>query len=95
MDTIFPIDQFEQVILVDLTPSLCQVARERFAKRGWKNVTVICQDAATFQVQEAIEGRVGLVTVSYARKYQQPPVKGLLINLCVYSIYDGPLLPSN
>lgn len=71
MDTIFPIDQFEQVVLVDLTPSLCQVARERFEKRGWKNVTVICQDAAAFQVpgfQDTLDGRVGLVTVSYACK---------------------------
>ncbi|OBZ83963.1 hypothetical protein A0J61_07983, partial [Choanephora cucurbitarum] len=65
----FPVDQFEQVILVDLTPSLCQVARERFAQKGWKNVTVLCQDAATFELpglNGQLEGQVGLVTVSYA-----------------------------
>ena len=67
----FPVDQFEQVILVDLTPSLCQVARERFAQKGWKNVTVLCQDAATFELpglNGQLEGQVGLVTVSYACK---------------------------
>lgn len=67
----FPIDRFEKVILVDLTPSLCQVAQKRFESRGWKNVVVLCQDASEFQVpglEDALEGRVGLVTVSYARK---------------------------
>ncbi|KAI7890506.1 uncharacterized protein EV154DRAFT_511178, partial [Mucor mucedo] len=60
-------DSFEKIILVDLTPSLCKVAQERFLKKGWKNVTVLCQDASTFQVPEgSLEGRVGLVTVSYA-----------------------------
>ncbi|KAI8061517.1 uncharacterized protein B0P05DRAFT_590679 [Gilbertella persicaria] len=69
MNDSFPIDQFEQVILVDLTPSLCEVARERFANKGWKNVTVLCQDAASFQMpglEGTLEGRVGLITVSYA-----------------------------
>ncbi|KAL7314425.1 hypothetical protein PS15m_005996 [Mucor circinelloides] len=69
MNESFPIEQFEQVILVDLTPSLCQVARERFESKGWKNVTVLCQDASSFQLpglEGSLEGRVGLVTVSYA-----------------------------
>ncbi|KAI8638499.1 hypothetical protein BD408DRAFT_393869 [Parasitella parasitica] len=69
MNESFPIEQFEQVILVDLTPSLCQVARERFESKGWKNITVLCQDASSFQVpgcEGSIEGRVGLITVSYA-----------------------------
>ncbi|CAO3702686.1 unnamed protein product [Rhizopus stolonifer] len=62
----FPLEQFEKVILVDLTPSLCAIARERFAKRGFKNVSVVCQDAANFQIEDRLEGRVGLITVSYA-----------------------------
>ncbi|PHZ15636.1 uncharacterized protein RHIMIDRAFT_198593 [Rhizopus microsporus ATCC 52813] len=69
MNDYFPIDQFEKVILVDLTPSLCAVAAERFEKKGWKNVVVLCEDAASFQVpgdEGSLEGRVGLVTVSYA-----------------------------
>jgi betaine lipid synthase len=71
MNEYFPIDRFSKVILVDLTPSLCNIARERFEKKGWKNVIVLCQDASTFQVpglEDALEGRVGLVTVSYACK---------------------------
>lgn len=71
MNESFPIDRFEKVILVDLTPSLCQVARERFESKGWKNVVVLCQDASSFQLpglEGALEGRVALVTVSYACK---------------------------
>lgn len=48
MNEFFPISDFDQVYLVDLTPSLCKVAKERFAKRGWNNVHVVCADASTF-----------------------------------------------
>lgn len=41
---------FEHVFLVDLSPSLLEVARKRFARLGWKNVTVVCQDARTFRL---------------------------------------------
>lgn len=71
MNDYFPIDQFEKVILVDLTPSLCEVAVERFKQKGWENVIVLCQDASSFQLpgsEGTLEGRVGLVTVSYACK---------------------------
>lgn len=44
-------DFFSAVYLVDLSPSLCEVARQRFDKLGWKNVTVVCQDARTFSLQ--------------------------------------------
>jgi betaine lipid synthase len=64
----FPVDQFEHVYLVDLTPSLCQVAQKRFAERGWTNVTVLCQDASSFQASYSLEGRVQLVTMSYSCK---------------------------
>ena len=43
-------DFFSAVYLVDLSPSLCDVARERFMKLGWKNVHVICEDARTFRL---------------------------------------------
>ena len=46
---------FSQVYLVDFSPSLCEVARERFAKLGWKNVKVICQDARTFSLDSQDE----------------------------------------
>ena len=42
---------FEHVYLVDLSPSLCDVARRRFARLGWANVRVICQDARSFRLE--------------------------------------------
>ena len=41
-------DFFSAVYLVDLSPSLLDVARERFQRLGWKNVHVVCEDARTF-----------------------------------------------
>ncbi|KAL4779136.1 hypothetical protein BJX76DRAFT_365512 [Aspergillus varians] len=45
-------DFFSHVYLVDLSPSLCEVARQRFERLGWKNVTVVCQDARSFRLPE-------------------------------------------
>ena len=44
---------FKHVYLVDLSPSLCDVARQRFERLGWKNVTVFCQDVRSFRLPEA------------------------------------------
>lgn len=41
---------FEAVYLVDLSSSLCRVAQDRFARLGWKNVSVICEDARRFRL---------------------------------------------
>ncbi|EMC92952.1 hypothetical protein BAUCODRAFT_37864 [Baudoinia panamericana UAMH 10762] len=43
---------FHAVYLVDLSTSLCEIARERFARLGWKNVHVICEDARTFRLSD-------------------------------------------
>lgn len=45
-------DFFSSVYLVDFSPSLCEVARKRFARLGWKNVRVICQDARLFKLED-------------------------------------------
>ncbi|KAK2073856.1 hypothetical protein P8C59_008101 [Phyllachora maydis] len=45
-------DFFSSVYLVDLSPSLCEVARKRFARLGWKNVRVICEDARKFRLEQ-------------------------------------------
>ncbi|KAF2788961.1 betaine lipid synthase [Melanomma pulvis-pyrius CBS 109.77] len=45
-------DFFRSVYIVDLSPSLCAMAEKRFARLGWKNVTVICQDARKFRLHE-------------------------------------------
>ncbi|MCJ1390514.1 hypothetical protein MMC18_003374 [Xylographa bjoerkii] len=54
---------FETVYLVDLSPSLCEVARKRFARLGWVNVTVICQDARLFNPGK---NKANLITMSYS-----------------------------
>ena len=44
-------DFFSAVYLVDLSPSLCEIARQRFGRLGWKNVHVVCQDARSFRLE--------------------------------------------
>jgi betaine lipid synthase len=45
-------EYFSSVYLVDYSPSLCEVARKRFARLGWKNVHVICEDARKFRLED-------------------------------------------
>ncbi|KAJ2909296.1 hypothetical protein GGI21_002026, partial [Coemansia aciculifera] len=70
MDLIYGISNFERVYLVDLCRPLCKVAEQRFQARGWKNVTVVCQDALSFVLPELgghdDRGRIDLVTMSYS-----------------------------
>lgn len=71
MNQHFPILDFDAVYLVDLCEPLLQIARERFSKRGWTNVTVLCQDATELFLPEWSngvdpEGSVGFVTLSYS-----------------------------
>ncbi|KAJ9606947.1 hypothetical protein H2200_008958 [Cladophialophora chaetospira] len=64
MDKLVGVDGFfDQVFLVDLSTSLCEVARERVHKNGWKNVTVLCQDARSVACQP---GSADLITMSYS-----------------------------
>ncbi|KAL4956342.1 hypothetical protein BDW69DRAFT_203340 [Aspergillus filifer] len=64
---------FSHVYLVDLSPSLCEVARQRFQRLGWKNVTVVCQDARSFRLPEdniepikSVGAGADVVTMSYS-----------------------------
>ncbi|KAH9268645.1 hypothetical protein BASA83_009279 [Batrachochytrium salamandrivorans] len=68
MNAFFPIRNFDKVYLVDITPSLCEVARKRFARLGWTNVTVLCMDAAKFSVPEedGADIDIALITLSYS-----------------------------
>ncbi|KAF2500290.1 hypothetical protein BU16DRAFT_453416 [Lophium mytilinum] len=43
---------FKAVYVVDLSPSLCEMARKRFERLGWSNVKVVCQDARAFRLHE-------------------------------------------
>ncbi|KAL2815707.1 hypothetical protein BJX63DRAFT_420275 [Aspergillus granulosus] len=74
MSAFVPVPEFfSHVYLVDLSPSLCDVARQRFERLGWKNVSVVCQDARTFGLPEddiepgkASRARADVVTMSYS-----------------------------
>ncbi|EGN99748.1 hypothetical protein SERLA73DRAFT_121865 [Serpula lacrymans var. lacrymans S7.3] len=70
MDKHIPIKSFDAIYLVDLCEPLLQVARQRFSKRGWTNITVLCQDATEFSLPEWSDsnpkGSVGFVTLSYS-----------------------------
>lgn len=42
---------FSRVYLVDLSPSLLDVAKKRFDRLGW-DVKIVCQDARTFRLED-------------------------------------------
>jgi betaine lipid synthase len=50
---------FSSVYLVDFSPSLCEVARKRFARLGWTNVKVVCEDARKFRLEDYENGPSG------------------------------------
>ncbi|CAG8588147.1 37384_t:CDS:2 [Gigaspora margarita] len=43
-------EQFEKVYLVDLCTPLCKIAESIFNAKGWNNVYVVCDDAASFKL---------------------------------------------
>ncbi|KAF1959847.1 betaine lipid synthase [Byssothecium circinans] len=67
-------DFFRAVYVVDLSPSLCDIARKRFARLGWKNVHVVCQDARSFRLPsnsitfppDSLSTGAEVLTMSYA-----------------------------
>lgn len=59
MGEFVPVESFfSHVYVVDLSPSLCEVARQRFTRLGWKNVTVVCEDARKFRLPGSEKGVV-------------------------------------
>lgn len=82
---------FSSVYLVDFSPSLCEVARKRFTRLGWKNVKVICQDARTFRLEDHEAGAAGAVglTRSSSMGYfdsERPSVGGADLITLSYSL---------
>lgn len=78
---------FSNIYLVDFSPSLCEVARKRFQRLGWKNVTVVCQDAREFRLDDyelkahiAQQG-ADLVTMSYSLS--------MIVSLLRSPLHDG------
>jgi betaine lipid synthase len=70
MNELFPLrEYFRKVYLVDLSPSLCNVARERVRRLHLADlVTVLCDDAVSFELPGLLEadGKVDLITMSYS-----------------------------
>jgi len=64
MDKLVGVEEaFAHVVLVDFSPSLCNIAQERVRKFGWTNVTVVCQDARLLRCEPQ---SVDLITMSYS-----------------------------
>lgn len=65
MNDVLPLlDNFKAVYLVDLSPSLCEIARQRFAGKPWaKVVNVITADACDFSIDHEV---ADLITFSYS-----------------------------
>ncbi|WOO81404.1 uncharacterized protein LOC62_03G004932 [Vanrija pseudolonga] len=72
MDEYLPHTYFDKIYLIDLCEPLLDVARRRFAAKGWKNVHVLCQDASRFVLPEWESGELDprgsltAITLSYS-----------------------------
>ena len=70
MNELFPLrENFKKIYLVDLSPSLCNVARERIRRLHLADlVHVLCDDAVAFELPDfpEAEGNVDLITMSYS-----------------------------
>ncbi|KAJ5866881.1 hypothetical protein N7534_001434 [Penicillium rubens] len=67
---------FSSVYLVDFSPSLCEVARQRFQRLGWKNVIVVCEDAAKFRLENHENGLPGGYTPTLGDSYHNHTKNG-------------------
>jgi betaine lipid synthase len=67
---------FSSVYLVDFSPSLCEVARQRFQRLGWKNVIVVCEDAAKFRLGNHENGLPGGYTPTLGDSYHNHTKNG-------------------
>lgn len=77
MSAFVPVPEFfSSVYLVDFSPSLCEVARKRFIRLGWKNVKVVCQDARAFRLEDHEEidavNSVGFVRTPTSNYFDEP-----------------------
>lgn len=65
MNDILPLNEhFSAVYLVDLSPSLCAIARQRFSGKSWASVVkVMVADACDFEIDHEV---ADLITFSYS-----------------------------
>lgn len=82
---------FSSVYLVDLSPSLCEIARKRFARLGW-NIHVICQDARAFRLEDHEYGRSTKSTVDFPSHTTEDPSSGSHADLITMS-YSLSMIP--
>lgn len=70
MNEVFPLrEYFRAIYIVDLSPSLCNIARERVRRLHLADlVYVLCDDAVSFDLPNFpnAEGNVDLITMSYS-----------------------------
>ncbi|CAK9784087.1 hypothetical protein CC85DRAFT_58115 [Cutaneotrichosporon oleaginosum] len=72
MDEYLPHTYWDAIYLVDLCEPLLEVAKKRFAAKGWKNIHVLCQDASRFVLPEWESGEldprgsITAITLSYS-----------------------------
>ena len=71
---------FSAIYLVDLSPSLCEIARKRFARLGW-HVHVICQDARAFRLEDPTNGRDMESAATYVTGHHGPRLHADLITM--------------
>ena len=67
MNELFPLrEYFRKIYIVDLSPSLCNIARQRIRRLHLADlVQVLCDDAVSFEIPNS-EGNVDLITMSYS-----------------------------
>jgi betaine lipid synthase len=78
-------DFFSSVYLVDFSPSLCEVARKRFARLGWDNVKVVCQDARLFKLEDHENDLSGVVAKRGSGYFAEETVGGIGADLITMS----------
>ena len=61
-------EHFSSIYLVDLSPSLCAVARKRFESLELSHIVkVVCMDARSFRIEDFEQGKsVDWITMSYS-----------------------------
>src|ERR1700760_875813 len=85
MEAFVPVPQFfRAVYLVDFSPSLCQIAKTRFERLGWKNIKVICQDARYFRLED-YEDEVDQSVVIKEKEYENSSQTGVGADLITMS----------
>lgn len=70
MNQLYPLrEYFRKIYIIDLSPSLCNVARQRIRRLHLTDlVQVLCDDAVSFELPDFpdAEGKIDLITMSYS-----------------------------